>query len=389
MKTLLCVRIDRFYTRALESRDHTLRDRPFVVHRDKVVLDANLVALDKGIRVGMKLSEAKMLGEGGAFVRYLAEDFTSAQHDWLTTCAKFVDGLEPLEGHLALMDLSSHPDPRSIAEVLLTVLPESFVGAGPSRWLAMAAANETGPGQRLVDATVNPVAFAHNIPVAELPMLSPETRDRLIFYGYESLGRVANVPHHELRRLFQSEAEILQRMIQGQGEAQVDPVFPPHSVVVRLPFDGSVEDLTVIDQGLVRLSEELSERLTAEDRVGKTLELLVEYESARPLTLHRTFNRGMQSPASLYTALVLLSRDMVPGSVVSLRVRMPETIRATRTQSAFGAYLDQRFRDQAVKVALDRVKTAYGEESVRQGSEVEIPRRKRVLRAYQDGLGWS
>ncbi len=388
MRYLLCVRISRFYTRTLETREPHLAKRPLVVHRDKQVLDANLKARSLGIKVGMGLAEAKLLAEGGNFYAYREDEYRDAQERWLNICAEYTDFVEPLDMHRALLDLSRHPNPRNLADSLVLRLDGGRGGAGVTRWTAEAAAAEASMAQLIFDVTASSLEFVKRYPVMQLESLPLEVRDKLVFLGYETMGQVASLSAAVLRKQFGELGDSIRILARGGGDAHVEDAYPPESVADRLMFEGAVEDLTMLDEAMQTLADRLSQTLIEEDRQGKTLELLFDQEDGPPIARKRTFARSMQAETSLYAALILMMRDIPVKSVVGIRVRMPPTIRTKRVQSAFGAYLDQRMRTTAADVAIDRVKSVFGDESIKTGAEMPTPRRKQLLRAYQDATGW-
>ena len=61
--------------------------RAIVVHREKVILDADEAAESRGIQIGMALSEAKAILPEARFEVYREEDYLDERNHWLDVIA--------------------------------------------------------------------------------------------------------------------------------------------------------------------------------------------------------------------------------------------------------------------------------------------------------------
>ncbi|MDX2065847.1 MAG: hypothetical protein SFX74_08915 [Fimbriimonadaceae bacterium] len=394
MNYLVCIRISRFYTRTHEAMDGTLTDRPFIVTHQKRVLDANLLARQRGIMPGMGESEARAVAEDGYFLPYRDEDYRDAQRDWLDRCVPYSDVIQPLSPHRALVDLSDHPNPRDLAERMIYGIPGARAGAAPNRWLAESAAEETDDRQVFFDVTPCAAEYARRLPVERLRVISAPNRQRLRFLGYERLGDLAKVAVRTLRRQFGDDAEALRVALTGGGDCMVQAQYPPDHLRSTVRFEGVIQDWSIVDAGLHRLADDLGEQLRASDRCGRTLVLICEVEEGAPVPIRRTFTRPMTDAEGIFIALGLMASELPREGLTGLRASLPDVFSVPRIQRVLDRSLDRHDReraiqDKAVAGAVSKVRAAFGDSQVALAAQVAEPRRKQVLRVWRDATGWA
>ncbi|MEZ0326211.1 MAG: hypothetical protein ACAH95_09910, partial [Fimbriimonas sp.] len=73
--------------------------------------------------------------------------------------------------------------------------------------------------------------------------------------------------------------------------------------------------------------------------------------------------------------------------VTSLRILLPNLRKANRKQQKL--YVARTDSSDALKSAVGQVQKVYGGEVIKLGSEISLPRRQRVLRAWKDATGWA
>lgn len=392
MRAILAVGLRGFYVRALRAIGKLVHERA-VVHRDKRVLDA--AGLPE-VRPGMPLAEAKLLAEGAPLVAWEDEDGHAAAHRWLLRCAEFSDVVEPEAPHFATLDLTGHPDPIRTAFELRQRLGELYptqIGLASTAWIARILRDRlpSEPGaETAIDyhlALTHPDAIIADWPTDWLTPALPEERRRLEFLGYGTIGAVAGLPMRVLRRQFGDRALLIAQAAQGRGERDVQALFPPDAVSARRTFQDGLHTQESLVEALREIAHEIAERLANGDRVGKRVEANLQFEDAKPLRRERTFSKPIQSVGSAYAALALLLRDLPEAPVTQIRVRLPEVTRATRTQPTLEG--SRKEREVGAAAAMKHVKTTFGDASIQIAGELAEPRRRKVLRAWRDTLGWS
>lgn len=378
MHYILYLRLPGFYARSFSGEGMG----PIVIYRDKRVLDANGAAMAKQIFRGMPLVEAKSILDRAQWVPWREDDYREAQVAWLDQCAIFSDSIQPEEQHTAWVDLSGHPDPKSLAIRLSETLPVAEVGAGPSRWMARLA-SEVGIG---LDGARG--AFLSEVPTRLLSPIDPRHRERLEFLGYRTVGEVARAPLAAMRDQFGEASTMILACARGGWADPVTPLYPRDSVSARIQFEGEVDDLQTLDRGLQELARLLAERLVPNDLQSKRLILDLDYEVGTT-RLARNFTKPISGYATALSALRLMVSSPPRNPVVRLRARLENATKIKRIQRELTGRTGEEERSRSIEAAFQHVRSVFGDASVKAGGEIEIARRARVLKAWKDATGWN
>lgn len=389
--SILFVDIPRFLVSAHRRAEPSLNDKPLLVHRDRKVLDRCELAKHAGVRLGMSLTEARsMLGPELVCCEFEADLYAPIQREWLELATEYADALEPTaEPGAAYLDLSPHPFPALVAKRFLAALAElgHRVRAclSPTKWVSRALVPAEGlrevqlPGMELVRE-----------PVGRLLPVLPDTRQRLEFLGYRRIGEVQRLSMETLRAQFPEEALIIQQAANGAWNEPVLPLYPLHSRADRFVFSPAIDDAERLERAFRRLAKRFAQHLSDRDEQGNLLELWVHYEGeSAPFVASRTFSRPLSRAREIMSGLLLLYPPGEAGQsapISEIRVRMRELKPTSRRQTILpGLPLRD---DQAGEVALTRIRQKFGQGAVLRATEVSLPRRKAVLKAWGDAVGW-
>jgi DNA polymerase-4 len=412
---------------------------PVVVVKDKAVLDVDAPASERGVKPGMTLREAKAILHEGKFVEWEPDEYRDAQRRWLDVCTEFTDVVEPEEQHTAYLDLSMHPDPEDILRRLIDRVqgsgvisdfrspisdfqsPVLSVGVARVKWLAKAALL-CGDTSHL--AYRYPRLFLGELPTRLLTPVAHEHRERLCFLGYKRVGEVAEIPLEVLQTQFGEEGLMIHRAAHGGAAEKVRALYPLRCASARFSFESPVESIEVLERGLSDLAQRLSAQLCANDLQGCELLVQAGFEEGPGETWERHFAKPMQSAASVLFGLKLVmdreamdreSPDSHPGSskasplpasgeraqgvrggeseatrrrIVLLRVQMPNLTRATRKQGNLYTLRSQE-RFAPAETAFDQMRKTFGTDAVLSAAQMPEARRRRVLKAWKDAIGWT
>lgn len=383
MRNLLWIELDGFYAA------HHPGEGPGVVARDRLVLDANPTARERGVKPGLPLRQAKALIEGLVVHEWRSETYEVAQTAWLDLCTEFSGRIEPAEQHTAGVDLDGHPDPIDIAERLIrsiftrTQRPPRY-GLAPSKWIAQLAAQKAMSG--LVGS--DPAAFLAPFPVEDLLPVAPEHRERLRFLGYRTVGEVARLPLDTLYGQFGQEALRIQQAANGHLYEPVHPLYPRHAIRESFLFESPIDDRTILERAIGDIARRVGERLTSEGRQGSHLRLQLETEAGPSWQNKRRFTKPIRCGLTATTALRLLFPPDWDRPLLAIRVELAELERTSQRQESLQGFLPQGARRPDADAALKYVRTVYGDQAVKRGSDIELPRRLQVLREWKNATGW-
>jgi len=384
MHYFVCVRLDSFYARELTRQVPDLERETFVVLDGKTVLDASDDATAKGVVQGMPCSQAKALLASARYIERNHDDFKKAQIDWLNVLTSFTDVIEPLDQHEAIFDLSNHPRSVEVAELAIAALaaksPRVVSGFGESKWIARLALefgrsfNETDPTQ-----------FLSALPVHSLTLLSTEAREKLILLGYRDVGSLRAIPLEVLSGQFGTEGLLIHRLARAQHFEPVEPLYPERSISGQFHFQGSTDCLETVAAGYAALARKLGDKLNASDQETSDLVLHIECELS-VITFTRTFSKPICNYLSLLASVRLLLEDKIKEPVYSIRATLPNLKRARRVQN--GLFLQSSDNERRLTKAVLNVHSVFGQTSLCRGSEIELPRRVRLLKELGQIVGW-
>lgn len=378
MNYIVYLRLRYFYVSGLREPN------PTVLLRDKFVLDADRRAEERGVRLGMKESDARAILERGSFVVWRGDRYEAASRRWLDVCCAFANAIEPEDQHSAYLDLTGHPQPWELIPKLQERLAEETglpmeIGVARSKWIAKLAAAHGNPWE----AHVSPADFLAPLPVFALSPIAPEHRARLRFLGYRTVEEASRLSAEALQSQFGKEGARIHRAARGALFEPVRAVYPPESLSEFFAFEGPADTRESLDRGIEVLAKRIGARLRTTDRIGYEMALFLEAEG-KTLFRERTFAKPIGCERAAGSACRLLLADL-DTPILSIRALMKRLERPARCQPRlFGL----RQGDARIDRTLRTLRTLFGDHSVRRASEIPQPRRRRVLREWMDATGW-
>jgi DNA polymerase-4 len=380
MHYIVHVRLRGFYVGNVQGR---AKGEGLAITRDRAVLDCDASAAQRGVRIGMSVSEAKMLLREGTFLAWTAGDYAAGQEAWLDMAARYSGTLEPFDQHTAFLDLTGHPDPLLIAlratDALRALGYGVLWGMAQVKWLARLGSLLNAKEAPLRD----PARFLWPLPPQRLP-ISAEAQERLLMLGYTTIGEVASLGVETLREQFGRESLCIQQAAWGGWHEPVRGLYPQSALTDRVYFEGPVEDRLALDRSLKQMSKRLGHALRERDSVGS--DVVVDLDTEEDVrSLKRRFAKPIDGPDAVYTALTLLT-DKVCEPVLGIRATLPRLTQADKVQQALDG--PRPDRQTGIETAFRQLREVFGEEAIKRASDIEIKRRDLVMKAWRDATGW-
>lgn len=362
---------------------------PAVCVRGKSVLDSNRAARECEIVPGMTLRQARNLCRDVKVLEWSSEEHQGLQCQWLDVCTEFTGIIEPIDQHIAALDLTAHSRRLDIVERLIRRLTSTLglpllYGAAPSKWIARLAAHHDDLGL----AAENPEAFLAPLPVDCLTPVELADRKRLEFLGYHRIGDVIRIPEDVLRGQFGEAAPLISRAVRGGHYEPVVALYPLDSIRECFLFESPVDDWPSIQEVFSILSKRVSARLNG--RQSSIVNLSVEHENGRVEEIARKTTKPIHNHLTLRAALGILYPEFSPEtqstspSICAIRVTLRDLVETKYKQ----VHLVENDNRPAAHAALSYVQNTFGEGAVRLGSEIQLPRREKVLREWRRTVGW-
>jgi nucleotidyltransferase/DNA polymerase involved in DNA repair len=393
MHYFLYVELHGFFVQTVREGSHTLRG-PLLIARKKVVLDAEHTLKERGITIGMPLSEARCLATDAHVYTYEPEEFRIAREAWMTDCCRFSNAVESIDDHRAWVDLSGHADPVSIALELRKHLRYPVqIGLGTTRWIAEAVSHELLPETpelvaqlQLCESIENPFTMIQDWPISHLYALTTDERLKMLRLGCDTIRSLLALPHDVLKELLGESARCIQYGITHSSDAPVLAEYPKDHVSEYRFFPDGVEDRLQLEQLLREISSSVSQKLIQKDCSASGLSIEFHGDDFGCLRFERIFNRALQSHGSLWGCLFHVIAEWPTSIVTSVLVKAYKLSQAKQRQiDCSSRYVSTRTLDDSIST----VRGVFGDGSVLIASQMVDSRRKQVLKVWKDALGWN
>jgi DNA polymerase IV len=388
---LCCLDLDTFFVSVERLLDPSLRGKPVVVGglpgQRGVVTSASYEVRALGVRSGMSLTQALELApkavylptRHGVYSEYadrvwrIAEKYTPvtriASIDEMFLDFSGCEGLHARPGDTG-PDATIERVVRALTdEIEASVGLPSSAGIATSRSVAKVASGIAKPrGVVLVPAGTER-CFLGPLPVRKLPGIGPVAEDKLRALGLTTLAHFMEAPVTQLRPVFGSWAEPLQRACRGQGGHELGrdrPAFleydPAGETLGTLSnertFREDVHDRSCLESMLCSLCERVCWRTRKRGMLAATVTLKLRYADFQTLQRSRTI-RPTSSELELYPVVrELFARARQRRTAVRLLGLKLSNLRPSDVQlSLFETH-------QPLHRAMDGIRERYGYESL-------------------------
>ncbi|HEY7270121.1 MAG TPA: hypothetical protein VH951_09865 [Dehalococcoidia bacterium] len=371
-------------------RDASLTGRPLVIgdsEQPKTVLDCSGPAHAAGVRPGMLVRQAMSRCPDAVFqapdpayyrdvwdsaLAALDEISPEVEDGRLGRAYVNIAGLEALyDGDLALGDaiVNAVRDASGL---------EPSAGLGDSRFVALAAAIVSAPGEVTVVPGGRGAAFLEPLDVSLLPVAA-ETLTRLEALGIESIGEVAQISAGALMAQFGRDGQRLWDLCNGVDN---EPLRVRRRVEVledRISFEVPVVGIDVIIAGARQVLSRL--HLPLRGRSARELCLQAELAGGRSWEKRVVFREAIsESDRLTYIMKSTLQTAPPPAPVKGLTLRLSGLAGESGKQLTFG---DKSRLQRQLEETIRQLKARYGFSPIYRCVDVEpwsvIPEERQVL----------
>jgi DNA polymerase-4 len=319
--------IDAFYASVELLRRPELRGLPVIVSGSgprAVVTTASYEARKFGIGSAMPTSRARRLCPDAVLV---PPDFTAyreASTQVMALVRDTVDLVEQAGLDEAYLDLTGLLSPRAAMRRLVAAIHEATgltasVGIGPNKLVAKVCSDAEKP-RGFVALTREQACerFAGERP-GLVPGIGPKTAERLTALGIATLGALAAFDEEALAAAFgPRHGRDLVRRARFEHDGEVTSVRIAKSESRETTFDVDVAAPDEMEAILLRLADELCERLGRQDRRGRTVSIKVRLDDWTTVTRARTLERATNEASLVRDVALELLRAYAPARPVRL-----------------------------------------------------------------------
>lgn len=376
--TILHIDMDAFYASVeLLSRPH-LRGQPVIVGgagNRGVVLSATYEAREFGVHSAMPMSRARRMCPQAVVIAPDHRHYSRVSAGVMEIFASITDEMEPLALDEAFLDVSGATrrlgTPRQIGELIRSRIHDeqgitASVGASTTKFVAKLASTRAKPDGLLVIPAREIVAFLHPMKVGALWGVGERTEEQLHRLGLRTVADIAGTPATTLERaLGPALGRHLFELSWGRDPRRVQAAESERSIGAEETFPQDVDDLEVVGQEVLRLSEKIAVRLRRAGLTGRTVVLKVRFADFTTITRSRTVSGPLDVGRDIY----LVAQELLDAlGLQRARLRLVGVrVEGLRAESESPRQLELGARDQGwreAEEAMDRAATRFGKDSV-------------------------
>ncbi|WP_312323088.1 DNA polymerase IV [Soonwooa sp.] len=310
-RKIIHVDMDAFYASVEQLDNPDLKGKPIAVgggHRG-VVAAASYEARKFGVRSAMPSKTAKEKCPHLIFVPPRFPRYQEVSKKIRSIFYEYTDLVEPLSLDEAYLDVTENKkDIESANQIAKEIRQRIFeetgltasAGISVNKFLAKVASDINKPnGQK----TIHPQhieKFLEELPVEKFYGVGKVTANKMFGLSIYKGADIKKKTLEELTRLFGKSGQYYYNLVRGIHRSEVKPNRIQKSVAVERTFFDDLSDEQQIDDKLKSLSEELQNRLSKHQILGKSLTLKIKYKDFSLYTRSFTKTEYYQSKEDYY-----------------------------------------------------------------------------------------
>lgn len=175
------------------------------------------------------------------------------------------------------------------------------IGAAATKYVAKLASSRAKPDGLLVVPQADTIDFLHPQPISALWGVGAKSEEQLRRIGLTTIGDVARVPLDALTRaLGPAMAARLHELAWGRDARPVETEHQEKSIGHERTFERDVLDRVQLDRELLRLSNDVGERLRRNGLQARTIALKLRFEDFSTITRSRTLGEPTDLGRRIY-----------------------------------------------------------------------------------------
>lgn len=409
-RTILHLDLDAFFCAVEETRDPSLRGKPFAVggkpDERGVVSSCSYAARAFGVRSAMPMSRALRTCPGLIIVESHYRLYSQFSKQVMERLGRLTPLLEQISIDEAFLDLSDLRDPaerlardlqagiraeldlpssigiasnKLVAKIATEVGKKAALRPRPSTTLPQstfgrsAQGSEIGPPFALTVVPAGEEAvFLAPLPADMLWGVGPKTAARLSELGIHTIGDIANWPEAELTSLFGEHGRDLSRHARGIDERPIVTEYETKSISQETTFARDVSDDKMLASTLRGLAEQVGRRLRQGDLAGTTVKLKIRWPDFTTLTRQSTLRQPTDQGEEIASiaATMLKSVRRSGQSVRLIGVGVSHLGPPVRQLSLWD---DGGEKSRKLQEAVDALQEKYGRGVIKRGEQLEDP----------------
>jgi DNA polymerase-4 len=318
---------DAFYVSVELARRPELRGRPVIVAgsgQRAVVTTASYEARRYGVGSAMPAGRARRLCPEGVF---LAPDFATyrdVSRQMMDLVRAHVERVEVVGLDEAYLDLDGLYSPRAAMRRLVLAIRDALqlscsVGIGPNKLVAKMASDAEKPAGFVVLDREQACARFGASPPGLVPGIGPKTAERLVGLGLKTIAALAQAPEDLLvERFGVNLGPELRRRARLEHDGRVGSPRKVRSESRERTFERDLDDPAQLRTALLKMSAELCASLSSHERQGRSIAIKVRLDDFTTVTRTRTLAAPTSDAALVGEVALRLLAEYAPRRPVRL-----------------------------------------------------------------------
>ena len=384
-RTILHLDLDAFFCAVEETRDASLRGKPFAVggrpEERGVVSSCSYAARARGVRSAMPMSRAMRICPSLLLVSPHYRLYSDYSRQVMERLGQLTPLMEQISIDEAFLDISDLRDPpERLARGLQARIRDelglpSSIGIASNKLVAKiatevgkkAAKGDSPPFALTIVPAGEEAAFLAPLPADMLWGVGPKTAARLAELGIHTIGDIARWPESELAQRFGEHGRDISRHARGVDERPIVTEYETKSISQETTFARDVRDDKVLEKTLREQSASVARQLRKEGLAGKTVKLKLRWPDFTTLTRQTTLNSPTDMEEEIVKTSLTLLRN-VRKSDQAVRLIGVGVTGLGQPVRQLGLWDLDTQKSRKLQEAVDALQEKYGRGMIRKGT---------------------
>ncbi|MFQ6617844.1 MAG: DNA polymerase IV [Fidelibacterota bacterium] len=332
LRTLAHVDMDSFFVSVERLKDPSLKGKPVIVGGDPggraVVASASYEAREYGVHAAMPMAAARRLCPSGVFLRGDFLAYQKASLEVQIILKSFTPRVEMASIDEAYLDLTGceriHGPPIDSAEKIIWHIRsklelDASIGVATNKLMAKVASEKAKPRGIMLVKPGYEKEFLAPLPIEDLPGIGEKTRAKLLEFGIETIGEMAELDEELLVRTFGIMGRELHYRANGIDGRCVDLIHDRKSIGKEITFARDTTDRRYIRAVLHYLTERVCRKLRVRKRKARKVNIKIRYEDFKTVNRSCTLPYPTDIDEEIYkTGIVLMDKGITRRTGIRL-----------------------------------------------------------------------
>ena len=381
-RSIIHVDLDAFFASVEQLDNPQLRGKPVIVGADPgkgrgVVSAASYEAREYGIHSAMPITRAHRLCPQAAFLPVRMQRYNEISRRIMNLLGEYTPLIEQVSVDEAFMDVTGCDRLYGSAEEIGRDIKERIqkeegltisVGIAPNKYLAKMASESGKPDGFVVIKSGGERDFLEERTVESLWGVGDKTSQKLREAGITTIGQLANYPPDSLEKKMGIIGRHLWELANGIDDRPVVTSDEVKSISHERTYERDIDDITVMKNTLLDLSERVARRARRKGTTGKRVTLKIRFADFATFTRNRTLKQGTNVTENIYKAALSLFQafDLTHQKVRLLGVGLSHLNKEQEIQKDLFQHDDEK--KEKVEVVLDKIEEKFGNGTVRRAA---------------------